>query len=254
VEHLVQAGDTLLALALEYDLSTEELIAYNNLESDIIVEGQTLLIPPPTPTPGPTPTLEPGVPTATAAPFLLHTVRAGDTLSTIAEQYGVSMDAIRTANDIPAGDEAIQVNQVLTIPQSTPTPQPETVVSATSTPASGTSQYPAPAILYPPNGQVFSGPNALIPLQWASVGILDDLEYYQVELLPPGADEGDAVYAQMKSTLWRVPDELLPVDEPGEFVFWWRVQVVRQLSEEADSAYRAISPLLPPRSFGWTTE
>ncbi len=109
--YVVQPGDVLSEIAAEYDLSVDELIAYNSLDSEFIVEGEELLIPPPTPTPGPPPTLEPGQPTATPSAFVLHTVRAGDTLSTIAEQYGVSVDVIRLANDIPADSETIQAER-----------------------------------------------------------------------------------------------------------------------------------------------
>ncbi len=109
IEYTVVAGDTLLAIAVEYGVSVDELIAYNGLDSDAIGEGQTLLIPAPTPTPGPTPTLDPGQPTETPSPYILHTVRAGDTLSTIAEQYGVSIEVIRAENELPANSQHIVV-------------------------------------------------------------------------------------------------------------------------------------------------
>lgn len=45
-----------------------------------------------------------------------HTVVRGDTLSEIAQQYGVSVDALRRANDIPADSSHIEVGQTLVIP------------------------------------------------------------------------------------------------------------------------------------------
>jgi len=71
--HSVQAGETLSGIAALYDVSTEELIALNNLDNpDTLEVGQVLLIPipgvtiptqtptiaPPTRTPLPAPTLE----------------------------------------------------------------------------------------------------------------------------------------------------------------------------------------------------
>ena len=46
-----------------------------------------------------------------------YTVRAGDTLSTIAERFGVGLDALRTANAL-RGD-VIRVGQTLRLPITT---------------------------------------------------------------------------------------------------------------------------------------
>ena len=56
------------------------------------------------PTPSPTPTVE----------YLLHRVQAGETLSTIAARYGVTVEAIKAANGL-TGD-LIWVGQELRIP------------------------------------------------------------------------------------------------------------------------------------------
>ncbi|MGC9469842.1 MAG: LysM peptidoglycan-binding domain-containing protein [Anaerolineae bacterium] len=253
-EYVVQSGDTLLDIAMEYGLTVDEIIAFNELDSDIIVEGQILRLPAPTPTPGPTPTLEPGQPTATLAPFILHTVREGETLSTIAEQYNVGVDQIRAANDIPGNSETIQSNQVLTIPRNTPTPEPETVVvRETPTPATGLTRYPAPSMLYPPDGATFSGANAVVALQWASVGILEDREYYKVELLVPTTDGTSTLTAYLKSTVWRVPGEAFPPEAVEDRTLTWRVLVVRQVTEDADPDM-IISQATRRRSFTWATD
>jgi N-acetylmuramoyl-L-alanine amidase len=44
-----------------------------------------------------------------------HVIARGDTLSTIAEQYGISLRALRTANNL--ADDRIRTGQVLTIPE-----------------------------------------------------------------------------------------------------------------------------------------
>jgi LysM repeat protein len=61
-------------------------------------------------TPTPTPT-----PTATPAPST-YTVKSGDTLTGIADQFSVSPDAIQRANNI-ANPTDLQIGQVLTIPR-----------------------------------------------------------------------------------------------------------------------------------------
>ena len=54
--HIVRAGDTAFGIALQYGLSLDELLAFNQLSADTLLQiGQELLIRPPTPTPEPTP-------------------------------------------------------------------------------------------------------------------------------------------------------------------------------------------------------
>ena len=53
--HIVRAGDTAFGIALQYGLSLDELLAFNKLSADTLLQiGQELLIRPPTPTPEPT--------------------------------------------------------------------------------------------------------------------------------------------------------------------------------------------------------
>jgi len=253
IEYIVQPGDTLGAIALEHDITIDELIAYNELDSEFIGEGQLLLLPPPTPTPGPTPTPEPGRPTETPSAFILHTVQSGDTLSTIAQAYGVSVDVIRAANDIEEGSETIRPDQVLTIPRPTPTPtpEPETIPNVTPTPTPGLTRYPAPPMLFPPDDAVFTGGDQIIALQWASVGILDSREYYQVELVVPEEDGRTTHQATLRSTVWRVPAELFPPETVEDRRLAWRVFVVRQVTDSIDPDFMIVSQTTARRSFTW---
>jgi LysM repeat protein len=246
----VRAGDNLLSIAIDFDLTVAELKAFNGLDSDNITAGQELLIPPPTPTPGPTPTLRPGEPTATPAPFILYTVKSGDTLSTIAEEYGVNMDDIRLANDIPLDSVTIKVDQVLTIPQYTPTPPAQEAVLAGGTPAPRT-VYEPPILLYPPDGTVFVGEEATVILQWASVGLLDEREFYQVELVIPTATGKDTITEYIRSTAWRVPVDVFPSSDVTDRTFAWRVGIARLVTEIGDPNYKTISRLDKRRTFVW---
>ncbi len=45
-----------------------------------------------------------------------YTVKSGDTLSSIADEFGISQDTIRWANGIPSGRDTLTVGQVLDIP------------------------------------------------------------------------------------------------------------------------------------------
>jgi LysM repeat protein len=251
--YVVQAGDTLLEIALDNDMTVEELKAYNGLDSDIILPGESLLIPPPTPTPGPTPTLEPGQPTHTPAPFILYTVQAGDTLSTIAEQFGVSETDLRMANDIPADSDTIQAGQALTIPQYTPTPESETalITSGTTTPSPA---HRPPPMLYPPEGARFVGPDATIVLQWGATSLLADREFYELEIVVPTSEGEDILKRYMRSTAWRMPEDLFPPPEVSNRTCAWRVSIVRQVTEHGDPNYKILSQMVKRRTFTWDVQ
>jgi LysM repeat protein len=253
--YVVQPGDLLSTIAQAHDITVDELKAYNDLDSDIIVEGETLLIPPPTPTPGPTPTPKPGEPTQTPSPFILYTVQSGDTLSTIAEDYNISVDDLREANDIPANSENIQADQVLTIPQYTPTPTPEpadeVVTNVTPTPRL---DYAPPTPLYPPQNATLRGADALVILQWASVGILEDNEFYHVELTTPTLDDDMITDVYVHATAWRVPADLFPPPEVENRTCTWRVSVVRQTATEPEPSYKVIGPAVGNQTFTWDVE
>jgi LysM repeat protein len=67
----------------------------------------------PTPTPAATPT--PAPPSPTPAPARTYVVQEGDTLGAIAAAYGVSIEALMTANGIQDSD-VILIGQELVIP------------------------------------------------------------------------------------------------------------------------------------------
>lgn len=108
--HTVRAGDSLSAIGVRYDVSMSDLIAWNGLrDADAIQVGQTLKL-----SGGGGATAGSAEPAAEPAKVVKHTVRSGDTLSEIAERYGVSMAAVQKSNGIRnAGD--IQIGQVLRI-------------------------------------------------------------------------------------------------------------------------------------------
>ncbi len=68
----------------------------------------------------------------------IHTVQAGDTLFKIASQYGVTIDAITSVNEIPNINQ-LEIGQQLTIPGPDYVPPTATTVSAEATPLPGES-------------------------------------------------------------------------------------------------------------------
>ncbi len=102
--HAVKSGETLSGIAQQYGISAASLAAANNISvGDVIRIGQELVIP--------------GLSRQAAieASATRHTVAAGESLSTIAQQYGVSTAALMAFNDITDPNK-ILVGQVLLIP------------------------------------------------------------------------------------------------------------------------------------------
>jgi len=225
IVHQVQEGETLITIAELHETTVEAIVALNpGVESDLLQVGQVLLIPVGTPTPAPTATLDPNVPTPTPGDYLIHVVEPGETLITVAEQYGVSVALLHETNDMPIGDTTIFVNQTLIIPLGTPQPTTAPTIDPNATPTP-IPPYPAVQPLSPPDGAIFVGDAEPIVLQWGSVSVLNDNEWYRVTLFhPPSNAPLERSYT--RTTAWRIPFELLTTAGVGEFR--WDVRVVRE--------------------------
>ncbi|MCB8984721.1 MAG: LysM peptidoglycan-binding domain-containing protein [Ardenticatenaceae bacterium] len=118
VTHVVQPGENLFRIGLQYGISWVTLAQYNGLSNpnDIYV-GQTLVIPPAGAAP----------PTATAAPpssITYYEVQPGDNLFRIGQKFGISWVQIAEANGL-VNPNQITVGQTLKIPVNAPGPTPE---------------------------------------------------------------------------------------------------------------------------------
>lgn len=100
----VQSGDTLLGLALAHGVPMAAIQLQNDLGNSIIVQlGQALVIPPPSAWEG-------------ASPYwIVHEVSAGETLSEIAQGYGLALDVIQGANGL-ADVDLLSIGQALVLP------------------------------------------------------------------------------------------------------------------------------------------
>jgi peptidoglycan endopeptidase LytE len=141
--YTVQDGDTIDALAARYGISPSSILWNNpDLESaDSLVPGQYLRVP--------------------MTDGIIYEISLGDTLSDIADRFGVDVQAILTfsGNDLKSGD-SIAENQIIFIPNGSmpipaatsappPTnpsePAPASPASASPAPASPASASPVPA-------------------------------------------------------------------------------------------------------------
>jgi hypothetical protein len=84
-------------------------------------------------------------------------------------------------------------------------------------------------------------------LQWASVSILRDNEWYQLSLSQPSGGVVSST-VRTRATAWRVPADLLQKADGDAPEFRWRVQVVREAREQTYEEAGAPSAV---RSFVW---
>lgn len=98
--YTVKKGDNLYAIANRYGMTVDELKRLNNLTSNTLSIGQKLIIKEPQPTSGET----------------TYTIKPGDTLYGIARTYGVTVDAIKRANNMTSN--TLTIGRVLIIPAS----------------------------------------------------------------------------------------------------------------------------------------
>lgn len=119
--HVVAAGDTLFSLVRLYGVSAEDIVTANNItDPNTLVPGTELLIPgysaqgeaaaPAAETVDGTPVPAPG-----GDELVEHIVGPGETLSEIAQRYGVDEGAIASANGITNRNQ-LRTGQALTIP------------------------------------------------------------------------------------------------------------------------------------------
>jgi LysM repeat protein len=249
LEYEVKSGDSCLTIAYLFDVSVNSIVVRNNLSSncDNLVVGQTLFIPQPTPTPSPQPSATLGEVDATRAACntISYTVGAGDTLSTIATNYNVEIDAIRTWNGMTS--DIVYEGMPLVIPLCERLPTAGPTPTATNPPP-----YQAPSLLLPEDGEPFTAANDTIALQWSSVGTLRSDEYYAVTIEDVTEGEGRKIVEYVTDTKFVVPTSFRP-NSTVPHVIRWTVLVVRQTgsSEDGDAIYQPAGNVSNPRTFIW---
>jgi LysM repeat protein len=244
--HSVQEGETMSDIAMTYHVTVDEILTLNpDVDPELIQPEQVLLIP--AATPGDSGGAdEPDNAASTPGPFAVHVVHSGETLISIAQEYDVAVSLIRSANDLSPEDETIRAGQSLVVPLNTPTPSPTPTVAPNAT-ATARPPYAPPPLLYPPDGMVFAGGEAPVLLQWASVSVLQENEWYELSLLlPTGNVLSDTV--RTHATAWRVPLDLLQRATGDAHRFGWRVRIVREIGEDT---YQEAGNPSEVRSFVW---
>ena len=100
VIYTVKSGDTLGRIASRYGVSTASLRMTNRIRGNMIRPGQRLRIP--------------GTGDAEAADTVIHTVSSGETLSSIANRYGVTVTRLKRSNRLTSN--TLHIGDKLEIP------------------------------------------------------------------------------------------------------------------------------------------
>ena len=140
--YTVQAGETLSEIAAQFGVDPQDLLDLNGLEdADAIFVGQTLRVPV---------IVDSGQP----APPGTHRVQPGETLSAIAQRYGMAVEDLLTLNQLDDAN-AVYAGQLLAIGAATAAPETsssdvtdaagEPIAAETVEPETGTTEAtPAP--------------------------------------------------------------------------------------------------------------
>jgi LysM repeat protein len=240
--HVVQAGETLYSIARHYEIGVIDLSQANGLTTSSVLHPDDELIIP-IPIEGATP----AVPVSSNE--VLHTVQEGERLSDIAQRYAVSESILMRVNNLETA-AAVRPGDTLLIPLLNG-PAPAATTAPTATPTPGL-PYPAPRLLYPQQNAEFSGPGEAVVLQWTSVGILNDGDWYALSLRYLGTranGQPSEITLYTRITSWRVPEQWYPGTDAPEHRFEWTVQVVHR--QDLVAPPTAISLPADLRRFKW---
>ncbi|WP_439594185.1 LysM peptidoglycan-binding domain-containing protein [Microbacterium sp.] len=114
--YAVRGGDTLIGIAQRHGVTLRALFDANGLDySSVIYPGQTIAIPGGAAALAAAPAAAPAPAPAAPAASTTHTVSGGDTLSGIAQRYGITLKAVFDANGL-GWSSIIYPGQTLAIP------------------------------------------------------------------------------------------------------------------------------------------
>ncbi|QFK72908.1 LysM peptidoglycan-binding domain-containing protein [Pradoshia sp. D12] len=138
--YVVKSGDSLSQIGKKYGLTVAKLKTLNNLKSDLIYVGQKLKVAVLTTT---NPPKQPTVPkTPTPSTNTTYSVRGGDTLGRISQQYGMTVAQLKSLNNLKS--DMIYVGQTLKLSgnsASKPAPKQDEIVRDDSDSQIGNSTF-----------------------------------------------------------------------------------------------------------------
>ncbi|WP_420627952.1 LysM peptidoglycan-binding domain-containing protein [Candidatus Leptofilum sp.] len=203
--YTVQAGDTLITLADQYDVSLDNLYAWNNLlPASLLSVGQQLIIGYTVLPDGSTPLA--GFPDARVKPdgTIVHVVGSGDTLLLIAATYDLTLDELYEVSSLEE-NALLQLGQEVVVGHR---PQPATIGGSSEDPELGLSVIEVTVIASPttepeptvtPTPTVTSSPQATaVPTQAVAAVEAESV----LETAVPSTPEPTTPAQQTSNLLW----------------------------------------------------
>lgn len=252
VRHQVITGETLLSIAGQYGVSVADIQAANNLNNELIRAGDVLIIP----------ITGPAAETSlnrTPASQFQYTVQAGDTIVSIAVNFGSTVEDILAVNNLSAND-IIRPGDLLVVPlRQTPTeviesavPAPQSVITETqAAPVENSAPaYVEPRLIGPATDEKILREESVL-FRWISVDVLAPNEWYVLLLYPNGNAAQPIPSVWTKSTSYRLDPEFAPA-AGATADYAWQISVVR-VSTDANGQMilEAASPPSEVRRFTW---
>ena len=108
ISHIVEKGDTLYSLSKKYGVSVDDLRSANAISGSDLYAGQKLIIP--------------AKKTDKRVTYESYTVKAGDTLYSIAKRSEITVDELRRLNSLDSS-AVLKIGQNLKVPAQTATAQ-----------------------------------------------------------------------------------------------------------------------------------
>jgi LysM repeat protein len=243
IRHRVQEGETLVSIATLYGVSVEDIQAANNLSDALIRAGDELIVPVAIPASA-------EASGSTVESRFEYTVQPGDTIISIANRFGSTVEEIVIVNSLTAND-FIRPGDVLMIPvREVPA---EVLASSENAPAEapGTGAvYAEPRPIGPANEETFTATDPVL-LRWVSVDVLAPNEWYVLLIYPISGPARTFPSIGTKTTSYNLDTSVAPTT--GEAATYaWQVSVVRVLPGANNQyALEAASPPSELRSFTW---
>lgn len=128
--YTVKSGDTLYSIANKFGTTVANLKTLNNLTSNSLSIGQILKI---------SDSSETTSPTTPTTPSETYTVKSGDTLYSIANKYGITVNEIKNLNGLSSN--LLSIGQVIKIPTTNTSISENNTIPETYTVKSGDTLY-----------------------------------------------------------------------------------------------------------------
>jgi LysM repeat protein len=258
IRHRVRQGETLLAIATQYSVTVEDIQAANGLTGALIRAGDELVIPVTIPADSAAVDSTDGSTGSTVQSRFEYAVQPGDTIISIANRFGSTVEEILVINNLTNND-FIRPGDILLIPvRDVPAEVLTSTGDPVSGPVSGDGAPPAPAgpvygeprPIGPANEEIIPVSDAVL-LRWVSVDLLAPNEWYVLLIYPISGSARSFPSIWTKATSYRLEPAMAPAAGDNA-TYAWQVSVVRvKPGVNNQYALEAASPPSPLRSFTW---